>query len=444
MKESVKMKIINPHAAGIDVGSRSHYVAIGQGEDEIKEFSVAHSGHLQMVDFLRKSAITTIAMESTGSYWQSLYYVLIESGFEVKLIAGASIKSFKKTDVKDAQNIQKLHTLGLLNSCFLPENNQAILKELSRHRKNLIQEISKATLRMQKCLRMMNFRLDVAVNDIVGKSGIAIIRAILNGNTSPQALALLANSRVKKSKEEIADALHGNPRVELMFELRQNLAAFEFFQKQLSDLDQTIEQQFEQMNLMNKKEIQEPQLVKKQIKGKNQPRISIQKVGHNIFGVDLMSIPCINVGTLFTLVSEVGLDMDKFPNAKAFCSWLRLAPNNKITGSKVKSSRTPKGKNPVALALRDAANVIGNQKEGVLVNFFKRIGLRKGRGAAITATARKLATIIFKMIKDKLPYNPQISDYIQEKINQKKISQASHFLKKMGLSVVDIQGVVVS
>ena len=443
MKKTVKMEIVNSHAAGIDIGSKSHFVAIGQGKDEIKEFNVSHSGHLAMVKFLMEAGTTTIAMESTGSYWQSLYLVLIESGFNVQLIPGSSLRNFKKTDVKDAQSIQRLHSLGMLSSCFLPENDQARLRELSRHRKNIIQQISKATLRMQKCLRMMNFRLDIAVNDIVGKSGLLILRAILSGVTNPQELAALANGRVKKSRDEIADALHGNPREELMFELGQNLESFDFFQRQLEKVDQKVEDLLSKIKTENQ-DNQAPNLAKKQMKGKNQIRVPIQKMAYKLFGVDLMSIPGVSVNTLFTFISEVGMDIHKFETAKAFASWLRLSPNNKITGGKVVSSRTPKGKNPLSQALRDAANVIGNQKEGPLVNFFKRIGLRKGRCAAITATARKLAVIIFKMVREKTSYNPTVPEYIQEKINRNKLRSASKFLENIGYKIVDSQGLAIS
>lgn len=443
MKKTMKMEIVNPNAAGIDIGSRSHYVAIGQGADDIKEFGITHSEHLKLISFLQEASVTTLAMESTGSYWQSLYFVLIENKFDVRLIAGSAIKNFKKTDVKDAQSIQKLHTLGLLNNCFLPENNQAIFKELSRHRKNLIQDISKVTLRMQKCLRMMNFRLDIAVNDIVGKSGLAIIKAILTQQYNPQELAKLADSRVKKSEQEIMDSLYGNPRVELMFELAQNFETFEFYQNQLINLDSKIEQLFNQMQF-DYEITEEVKLTKKQIKGKNQIRVPIQQISYKALGVDLMAIPCVSVNTLYTFLSEVGLDIDKFPSSKHFCSWLRLSPNNRITGGKVQSSRTPKGKNPLALALRDAANVIGNQKDGLLVHFFKRIGLRKGRGAAITATARKLATIIYKMVKERVQYNAEVPAYIKEKIINKKIKNATEFLKKIGLNIVDNQGIIIS
>lgn len=442
MKKTMKMEIVNPNAAGIDIGSRSHYVAIGQGADDIKEFGITHSEHLKLLSFLQEASVTTVAMESTGSYWQSLYFVLIENKFDVRLIAGSAIKNFKKTDVKDAQSIQKLHTLGLLNNCFLPENNQAIFKELSRHRKNLIQDISKVTLRMQKCLRMMNFRLDIAVNDIVGKSGLAIIKAILTQQYNPQELAKLADSRVKKSEQEIMDSLYGNPRAELMFELAQNFETFEFYQNQLINLDSKIEQLFNQMQF-DYEINQEVKLTKKQITGKNQIRVPIQQISYKALGVDLMAIPSVSVNTLYTFLSEVGLDIDKFPSSKHFCSWLRLSPNNRITGGKVQSSRTPKGKNPLALALRDAANVIGNQKDGPLVHFFKRIGLRKGRGAAITATARKLATIIFKMVKERVAYNAEVPAYIKEKIINKRIKSATAFLKTNGFKILDNQGLII-
>lgn len=439
----MKMEIVNPFAAGIDIGSRSHYVAVGQAIDDIQEFGVTHSEHLKLIAFLKEASITTVAMESTGSYWQSLYYVLIEHNFDVRLIAGSSIKNYKKTDVKDAQSIQKLHTLGLLNSCFLAENLQATLKELSRHRKNLIQDISKATLRMQKCLRMMNFRLDVAVSDIVGKSGMKIIRAIISQELDPEKLAKLADSRVKKSQEEIMDSLHGNPREELMFELKQNFEVYEFYQTQLESLDKKLDEKYQEIKFEHQI-TEETVLAKKQKKGKNQTKVRVQEYAYKIFGVDLMAIPCVSVNTVLTFISEVGLDFNKFPSSKHFCSWLRLSPNNKITGSKVKSSRTPKGKNALALALRDAANAIGNQKEGPLVNFFKRIGLRKGRGAAVTATARKLATIIYNLVTTKQPYNPIIPDHIKEKILLNKTKKAKELLKELGLYVVDSQGAVIS
>ncbi len=201
MKKFEKMQVVHPYAAGIDIGSRSHFVAVGQEKDQVKEFSVYHSGSIEIIDYLEQNQITTVAMESTGSYWQSLYSVLQEAGFEVLLVQGTQTKNLKgKTDVKDAQWIQKLHQLGLLSGSFLPSASTIVLRNLTRHRSSLIEQSAKYTNKMQKALRLMNFRLDVAVSDITGKSGIKIIEAILSGEQNGEVLAALCDRRVKKNK----------------------------------------------------------------------------------------------------------------------------------------------------------------------------------------------------------------------------------------------------
>jgi transposase len=442
MKKSIEMKIVNPHAAGIDVGSREHLVAVGQDLSDVSKFDISHSGHLSLVALLKLHKIQTVAMESTGSYWQSLYLVLIEAGFEVLLVPGSQTKTYLKSDVKDARHIQQLHSLGLLSSCYLPNEFTLKLRELSRHRKSMVQDASKYINRMQKCLRMMNLRLDVVINDIVGISGIRIIRAILAGERDPISLAALAHGRIKKTKEQIADALYGNYQDEFLYELKDNFELFEGIQNKLHSLDIKIE------TLMTQavEHIQLPKdliLAKKQLKGKNQPKIKLQELSYKFFNIDLSAITGISVNTILSFISEVGTSIDKFRNAKAFTSWLRLSPNNKVSGGKVLSSRTPKGKNPLAIAFRDAANVIGNQKSGELTTFFKRIGLKKGRGAAITATARKIAVIFYNMVTKKQAYNPQIPEYIQEKIAKKKLNFALEIIKNNGLKIIDSHGVLI-
>lgn len=441
MKKNVQMQIVNPNSAGIDVGSRSHYVAIGQEVGQVKEFSVYTSGHKEMVAYLKEHQIKSIAMESTGSYWQSLFVVLQENGFEVLLVPGSQIQNLRgKTDVLDCQWIQKLHSLGLLRSCYLPSDATMKIRTITRHRKSIVEDCSKLTNRMQKSLRLMNLRLDVVINDIMGVSGRKIIEAILSGETDPTRLAQLANKRVRNSRETIANALHGQYRTELLFELKQNYAQFLFLQKDIEECDSKLEE----ILALNTQNIELPEgfeIVKKQVKGKNQARFDLQIFSTKMFGVNLFKIQGVSMNTILTYVSEVGTDIYKFKASKHFVSWLRLSPNNKITGGKVVSSRTKKGKNKLAIAFRDAANTVERLKSGPLVHFFKRIAYRKGRGAAITATARKIATIFWNMITKRQEYNPEPTPEIKARIQARKIKTINKLVAELNLERFDFQPV---
>lgn len=201
MRKKVLMNVLNPYAAGIDVGSKSYWVSIGQQENDVREFGVYSSNHQDLICWLKESGITTVAMESTGNYWQTLFSALQQAEFEVLLVHGRQIKNVKgKTDVKDCQWIQKLHSLGLLSGNFLPSNQIEQLRNYERHRSWLVEECAKMSNKMQKVLRLMNIRLDVALSDITGKSGMAIIKAILDGERSGDKLLLLVDRRVKKSQ----------------------------------------------------------------------------------------------------------------------------------------------------------------------------------------------------------------------------------------------------
>ncbi len=443
MKKTIELKIVNPNACGIDIGSKSHFVAVGQDKDDVKEFGISHSEHLRLIDFLKEREGKSIAMESTGSYWQSLYLILIENGFEVLLVPGSQTKGFRKTDVKDARHLQQMHALGLLTSCFLPDEFTEKLRELSRHRKSLIKESSKYTNKIQKCLRLMNIRLDVVISDITGVSGRRIINAIINGERNAEVLSQYCDSRIKKSKEEIADSIVGNFKDELMYELKDCYEIYELLQSKIHNVDYKIEEILCEQT-KDQPNVEKTELAKKQIKGKNQPNIKIQEYCYKLYQVDLSAIQGVSTNTLLSIMSELGTNISKFRDAKSFASWLRLAPNNKISGGKVLSSYTPKGANPLTLALRDCANVIGNQKKGPLTDFFKKIGFKKGRCAAITATARKLAVIIFNMISKKEPYNPATPEYIIQKKNQNKLRTIKRLAIEQGFSIIDNQGVIIS
>jgi len=332
--------------------------------------------------FLKENNVKTIALESTGSYWQSLFMILQKNGFEVLLVQGSQTKNLKaKTDVKDAQWIQKLHTLGLLKGSFLPSDMTLRIRTLHRHRQGLIESASAYTNKMQKSLRLMNFRLDVVINDIVGVSGVKIIEAILDGENCGSKLAEYADKRVKRSKVEIADALQGETNSEYMYELRDCYELYNILQERIQNVDNEIEKILQVYT--EDIHLDDEVLIKKQLKGKNQPKMDIQRLSKKLLNVDLFAIESISSSTVMSFLSEIGNDIYKFRTAKHFVSWLRLAPNNRVSGGKTISSKTPRGKNKFALALRNAANTIERKKDGLLVSFFRRIAYKKGRAAVI-------------------------------------------------------------
>lgn len=438
-KITKNMEVIHPYAAGIDVGSRSHYVAVDQNEENVREFGIYSKHHKEMIDYLHLHSITTIAMESTGSYWQTLFFALQSAGFEVLLVSGHQTKNVKaKTDVKDCQWIQKLHSLGLLRGCFLPDEQTNRIRSIHRHRNSLVEESAKMVNKMQKSLRMMNLRLDVVLSDIVGKSGIAIIEAILNGERCGKVLAALANNRVRKSKEEIANALQGQWSDELLFELEDCYDLFKILQTKIAVCDTKIESLLTEFTMKSIYTSKNKKLVKKQTKGKNQPKFDISTLSYKKYGVDLFAIEGVSSCTVLTLITEIGEGIYKFNTAKQFSSFLRLAPNNRISGGKVISSRTPKGGNKFALCLRNAANTIDRKKEGALVSFFRRIAYRKGRAAAITATARKLAVIIWNMIVKKEEYHPMDPIIYQELIKNKTIASIKKRMLKLDIQICEL------
>lgn len=411
-RRKMDLEIVNPNAAGIDVGSRSHYVAVGQQITDVREFGVFASDHFELIKWLTKNNIKTIAMESTGSYWQNLFSALQDAGFEVLLANGKFTKNIKgkKTDVKDCQWIQKLHSLGLLSGSFLPDETTEQLRTYCRHRNNLMDMAAAASKKMQKYLRLMNLRLDVVVKDVCGLTGLKIIYAICQGNDDPANLASFRHGNCHKSEDEISKALQSNGRKDYLFALKQEYEMYQDFQKKIDICDNQIKKFFDRelKNNPQSKELKTSNKPHKKI-NKNAPKnFDLNQIAFKYFGgVDLMEIEGVSHGTVLTFMSEIGPDgLKKFNSAKQFASWLRLAPNNKISGGKILSSRIPKGSNRLKIALRQAANAIGNLKEANLYNFFVRISIRKGRTAAITATARKLAMIIWNMIVKHVPYNP--------------------------------------
>ena len=411
-KKKIQLEIVNPNAAGIDVGSRSHFVSIGQSLEEVNEFGVYAEDLKNLSAWLLNNNIDTVALESTGDYWQNVHAQLISDGFEVVLVNGKFTKNIKgkKTDVLDCMWIQKLHALGLLSGSFLPDDVTMQLRTYCRQRLNMLRWAAQASSKMQKYLKFLNFRLDVVVSDVCGLTGLKIITAICDGNLNPKELAKMRHYNCRKSEEEIEKALHGNNRKEYLFGLKQEFESYQFFKQKIKECEEQIKEFLENYFLSQEFPIDDmPSKKPYKRVNKNAPKnIDLNVASYQYFGgVDLMAIEGVSHSTLLTLMSEIGPDgIKKFATPKQFASWLRLAPNNKISGGKTLSNRTPRGSGRLKIALRNSANAIGNLKEGQLAKFFKRIAYKKGRQIAITATARKLAIIIWKMVTNKEEYKP--------------------------------------
>lgn len=437
-KKKLSMKIINPNCAGIDVGSRNHYVAIGQELKDVSQFGVYSEDLKSLIDWLKENQISSVAMESTGTYWQNLYVELIAAGFEVILTCGKFTKNInrKKTDVLDCQWIQKMHSLGLLPASFLPDDTTERLRTLCRHRANMISQKADTSHKMQKFLKWLNFRLDVVVRDITGLTGLRIIEDICKGNLDPQSLAKHRHYNCRKSEEEIAKALVSNKRTDYLFGLQQEFDRYQFYVGKIEECDQQIVKLLEEI-IANKETIVDDLPIEKKDKRLNKNSlkgINLNIVAYQYFdGVDLLSIPGVSFSTVLIFMSELGPNgLDKFSSAKKFASWLRLAPNNKISGGRRLSNRIPKGSNRLKIALRNAANAVGNLKNSDLGNFFKKIAFKKGRQAAITATARKIAVILWNMVTKKQAYQPK-TEYLFLDQRRRAIAQLRKKMSKLGI-----------
>lgn len=431
----VSMPVVNANAAGIDMGSKSHFVCVAQ--DNVHEFGVFTSDLHLIAKHLKDNKIKTVALESTGFYWRPLYLLLQDYGFEVVLVNARHIKNVKghKTDVVDSKWIQLLHSIGLLSNSFQPEASTYELRVLTRHRKALIEDASRFISKMNKILVLMNIQLHAVLRDITGESGLKVIRAILEGVRDPEELSQLVNLRVKASRDNIKKALVGEFRLEYLFELRHCLELYLFYWNKIEETDKQIEEILKRKVSQKQSSINTYKAPKNKQYQKNNPSFNMGKYSFELSGgVELMNINGVGPNAVLTLISETGLDLkSKFKTAKHFASWLGFAPNVKITGGKVISSRTPKRTNPLAKAIRDAANAAGNSQSR-LGDFFRKLAYRKGRSAAITATARKISTIIYNMLLKGEQYNYNYTAEEEKYTKQKRIKGIVKTIAKYQIS----------
>lgn len=435
----MRMTIVNPNAGGIDVGSKSHLVAIGQGLDQVREFGVYSEDLKQLTNWLVDVGVDTVAMESTGDYWQNLFTELVRANIKVCLTNGKFTKnpSRKKTDVLDCQHIQKMHALGLLNHSFLPDEPTEKLRTYCRQRTSLIESRATVNRKIQKNLKLLNFRLDVVVRDITGQTGMKIIREITRGQTDPNKLAAHRHYNCKKSEEEIAKALIGNERKDYMYCLKQEVKMFDYLTQQIQEIDLVIAEEIERyINSIAEVVDDIPTDKKHKRLNKNSLKtVDLNIASYQFFsGIDLLEIPGVSYSTVLTLMSELGPNgIKEFPSSKHFTSWLRLAPNNKVSGGRVMSSKVPKGSNRIKIALRNAAYAISKLKDSPLNKFYKKIAFKKGGTKAITATARKLAVIIWNMITHQVQYRAK-EKYVFLDQKRKQLADLRKKMIKLGLN----------
>ena len=428
---------VNLNAAGIDVGASSHFAAVPQDrwEQPVREFEAFTADLYRLADWLAECGVETVAMESTGVYWIPLFAVLEERGFEVMLVDPSRIKSVpgRKTDVLDCQWLQQLHTYGLLSGAFRPDGEIRRLRSYLRQRAMLVEYASHHIQHMQKALTQMNVKLQHVISNIMGKTGMKIIEAIVRGERNPRKLAGLRDPRTRADEAAIDRSLQGHWREEHIFELTQALELYRTYQDNISECDREIERQLERFE--DRSDGAPPAGDAGKRSQGNAPRFDLRSHLYRMTGVDLTRIDGVDGFTALKVVSEIGTDITRWPTAKHFASWLGLSPNNRITGSRVISSRTKASANRAAAALRLAANAL-HRSDSALGAFLRRKKAQLGAPKAITATAHKLARIIYSMLRYGQGYVDAGSQYYESQYRERALRAAKRRAAQLGYRLV--------
>lgn len=429
------MRIVNEFSAGADLGSREHVIAIeptliDEQESYVRTFPTTTNGLNLAVEWLKNNQVETIAMESTGIYWMGFYELLEQSGIEVCLVNARHLKNVagRKSDVADAVWIQDLHYYGLIRPSFIPKDNYRQLRSYTRQRENLIKEKARSLQHIHKALDMMNIKVQYVLREIDGQVGQQVIRAMISGETDYKKLSLFHNKRLKSTKEEFADSLQGNYQKVHLFTLRQAVDRYDFTNKQIEECDKQIEDLLKQLrNQLEDLPLRKDQQnkINKKRPRKNDYTFDLNKYLIDLNGVNLSAIDGMSDSSVLNLISETGPDFNKWKTSKHFTSWLNLAPRDKISGGKKIGYYPTYSISRASQILRLAAFGLANSNSA-LGAFYRKVRARKGPKVANKATARKIATIIHKMMIDKVEY-VQTS---QEKYNQKYINRKLNSIRK--------------
>jgi transposase len=405
----LSLEVVHPNAAGIDIGNESHYVAVPPDRDSqpVRRFGCTTAELKAMADWLNQCGICTVAMQSTGVYWIAVYDVLEAAGLEVYLVNARDTKNLpgRKSDVQESQWLMKLHTYGLLRNSFRPCQEIRTMRTYWRQRNDLVQSAGRFIQRMQKVLTQMNIQLANVLSDISGVTGQAIIKAILDGERDPHKLAELRDPHVKANQDQIARHLEGNWQEDLLFVLKQEHEAYEFCQKQMAACDEQLKQYLQQREDRSHSASLAEEKRKTRLKKKkgNAPQFDLRAELFRMTGTDLTQIDGIDVMTATTILSEVGWDMTKWPTENHFVSWLRLCPDNRISGDKIIGKGRLPTNNRVNVALKMAASSL-RPSLTYLGAQFRRLRTKLGAPVAIKAMAAKLARLVYRMLRYGMKY----------------------------------------
>jgi len=430
---STPLRITYPNAAGIDIGSASHFVAVPPDRDEhpVREFPSFTADLHALADWLRNCGVDTVAMESTGVYWIPLFELLESRGFTVFLVNARHVKnvSGRKSDVLDCQWLQQLMSYGLLAGAFRPAEAVCVLRALWRQRAMLLRGQARQVQHMQKALTQMNIQLANVISDVVGVTGQRILRAILDGERDGQALAALRNGRIHASADDIARSLQGNWRAEHLFMLRQAVDMFDFIGTQLAQCDREVDQQLQVM------QAHDGQLEKGKRRGsRNAPGFDLRTRLFQMCGVDLTRIDGVNITTALTVISETGADLSRFKSVGHFTSWLGLCPGTKVSGGKILSAKTKRVVNRAAQALRLAAASLRASKSA-LGAYYRRMCARMDKPKAVTAAAHKLARLIYTMLTRGEEYTDQGQEQYELQHRERVLRNLTKRAQQMGMKL---------
>ena len=437
-----ELQIVNPHAAGIDVGAEQHWVSVPEGRDAqpVQMFGTFTADLERLADWLAVCGVTTVALEATGVYWIPLYEMLDQRGLQPRLVDSRSVggRRRQKTDVLDCQWIRKLHTHGLLNAAFRPSNAFVELRSYQRQRKMLSECAADYIRRMQKALDLMNVKLHLVLSDITGVTGMRIIEAILAGKTQPEQLAELRDRGCKNSKAVFVEALKGNYRAEHVFALAQALDLYRIHLEKIAECDKRIQDTLNALEPKADASTLKPVATRGK-RRKNQLHFDARNVLYGVAGVDLTAIPGLEAPSVLTILSETGTDLSAWENGEHFAAWLNLTSTRWVTGGKPIRVKAPKIRpNRAAQTLRLAAQTLERSKHTYLGAFFRRIRSRIGRPGAIKATAHKLALIIYAMLKNQTEYEEHGADYYERRFTARRFNSLKRQAATLGYELTPV------
>jgi transposase len=436
--------ILEPNAAGIDIGAREMYVAVPPDRDEnpVRSFLTFTQDLNRLADWLEQCGVTTVAMESTGVYWIPLFEILERRGLKPCLVDTRHMKNVpgRRTDWQECQWIQYLHSVGLLRAAFRPEDAVQAVRALTRHRKDLIEMASQHVQHMQKALTQMNVQLHHVINDLTGMTGLAIVDAILDGERDPAELAKLRDGRIKADLETIRKSLAGNWREEYLFTLRQSRNLYTAYRQQIADCDQEIEKLIQQTPPRvdpDEKPLPPDKKNKSRKKIDPQSTFHMRTEAYKLFGVDLTQVPGL-ADNILALYSEIGRDMSRWKTSAHFVSWLTLCPDNDISGGRVLWRGTRNQKNHASQLFRMAAYGL-HRSESMLGAFLRRTKAKLGPAAAITAAARKIAVIFYTMVKNQIEYDESKWARLDAQRQQRVEKNLRRQAQRMGFRLVPLE-----